>query len=116
MIDHVILPGTLSCLSVKTHLHCFDKRQQEIQLFSTVLQVARIEVTLATTCLANLLRAFTSPIVGEAAFEAHLENLKRHWNCVLLLQPIFSVRESFYTLCALQEAQWRSSFGVLVRL
>ena len=27
------------------------------------------------SCLASLLRAFTSPIVGEAAFEAHLENV-----------------------------------------
>ena len=37
------------CIYMKIHLHCFDRRQQDIQLFSTVLWVARIEVSLAAT-------------------------------------------------------------------
>ena len=45
----VILLKILSCLSVKTHLQCFCKRHQEIQLFSTILWGARIEVSLAAS-------------------------------------------------------------------
>ena len=39
----------LSCLSVKIHLHCFGRRHQETQWLSTVLWVARSEVSLAAT-------------------------------------------------------------------
>ena len=43
----VILLKILSCHSVKTNLLCFCKKHQESQLFSMVLWVARIEVSLA---------------------------------------------------------------------
>ena len=95
-----ILLKILSCLSVKTHLHCFRKWHLGIQLFSMVLWVARIEVSLAAAlnCLANffLLKAFTSPIVGEAAFGAHLDNLWQHWNCVLICNQFICPRSLLY--------------------
>ena len=102
----VILLKILSCLSVKTNLHWFCKRHQEIQLFSTILWGARIEVSLDSSWVVLpvcLLKAFTSPIVGEAAFGAHPENLYQHWNCVLLCKTHLSVLEGFCTLYALLE-------------
>ena len=94
-----ILLKILSCLSVKTHLHCFRKRHQGIQLFSTVLWGARIEVSLAAPWIVLpvcLLKAFTSPIVGEAAFGAHLDNLWQHWNCVLICNQFICPRRLLY--------------------
>ena len=54
-------------------------------------------------------RAFTSPSVGEAAFEANLENLQQHWNCVLLCNQFICPRRHLYLVC-IAGVQWRSSF------
>ena len=53
------------------------------------------------SCLASLLRAFTSPIVGEAALEAHLEKLVATLKLFPTLQPSF-VPEGSCTRSALQ--------------
>ena len=39
-----------------------------------------------------MMRACTSPTIGEAAVEAHLENLLQRWNCVLLCGQFFCPR------------------------
>ena len=54
------------------------------------------------SCLVSLLSAFTSPIVGEAANEAHLENCG-NTETVFYTATALPVPEGFCTLCALQE-------------
>ena len=53
------------------------------------------------SCLASLLRAFTSPIVGEAALEAHLEICSNTETVSYSATSLF-VSEGFCTLYALQ--------------
>ena len=72
---------TLSCLSVKTHLHCFCRGHQETQLFSRVLWVARIVVSLA------VIRS-VSPAFSNLSQHQLLEKLplKHIWKLVATLE------------------------------
>ena len=87
----VIRLKTLSCLSVKTHLHCSWRRHRKIQLFSTVLWVAQSWSSTGCdlSCLASLLRAFTSPTIGG--------------------NQIICPRRLLYLVC-IAGVRWRSSF------
>ena len=92
----------LSCISVEAHFHCFCRRHQEIQLFSTVLWVARIEVSLAATWV-------VSPACWELSNHHLLEKLplKHIWKTcsntgtVSCFVTNLSVPEGFCTLYAL---------------
>ena len=64
------------------------------------------------SCLASMLRAFSSPNVGEAAREAHLENLWQYWTWLLLCFQFISTRRLLYLVCIVG-VQWRIFFYVL---
>ena len=89
---------------MKIHLRCFGRKHQEVQLSSTVLWVARTEVSLAVTWA-------VSPACWEPSRHQLLEKLplKHIWKTYSSTATVFysvnnlSVREGFCTLYALQE-------------
>ena len=96
---------------MKIHLHCFGGSHQEIQLFSTFLWVARIEVPLAVP-----------PACWESSQHQSLEKLplKHIWRtcsntgtvCVLLCNQFICPRRLLYLVCTVRD-KWRSSFEFL---
>ena len=89
----VILLKILSCLSVKTNLLCFCKKHQESQLFSMVLWVARIEVSLAApwVVLPACLEPSHLQLLEKLPLKHIRKKLPQHWNCVLLCNTHLSV-------------------------
>ena len=109
----VILLKILSCLSVKTHLHCFCKRHQEIQLCSTILWRDRMEVSLDASWVVLQVCLLKS---------LHITNCWRSclWStsgilvpklelCPTLQNPFFCLRGLLYLVCIVG-VQWRSFF------